>query len=51
MTNPPPIVSLPHASVRRLLQKNAGDILKQQNWGNNSNKQPTASDVLKLFHH
>jgi len=33
-----------------LLQKNAGNILKQQILGN-GNKQPSAADALKLFHH
>jgi AsmA protein len=38
------------ADLSQLLQKNAGNILKQQILGN-GNKQPNASDVLKLFHH
>jgi AsmA protein len=38
------------ADLQQLLQKNAGNILKQQILGN-GNKQPNASDVLKLFHH
>ena len=38
------------ADLNQLLQKNAGNILKQQILGN-GNKQPNASDVLKLFHH
>jgi AsmA protein len=38
------------ADLSQLLQKNAGNILKQQILGN-GNKQPNASDVMKLFHH
>ena len=38
------------ADINQLLQKNAGNILKQQILGN-GNKQPNASDALKLFHH
>jgi AsmA protein len=38
------------ADINQLLQKNAGNILKQQVLGN-GNKQPNASDVMKLFHH
>ena len=38
------------ADLNQLLQKNAGNILKQQILGS-GNKQPNASDVLKLFHH
>ncbi len=38
------------ADLSQLLQKNAGNILKQQILGT-GNKQPNASDVLKLFHH
>jgi len=38
------------ADLSRLLEKNAGNILKQQILGN-GNKQPNASDVMKLFHH
>jgi AsmA protein len=38
------------ADLNQLLQKNAGNIIKQQILGN-GNKQPNASDVLKLFHH
>ncbi len=38
------------ADLSQLLQKNAGNILKQQILGN-GNKQPNAADVLKLFHH
>ena len=38
------------ADLNQLLEKNAGNILKQQILGN-GNKQPNASDVLKLFHH
>ena len=38
------------ADLNQLLQKNAGNILKQQILGN-GNKQPNAGDVLKLFHH
>jgi AsmA protein len=38
------------ADLNQLLQKNAGNILKQQILGN-GNKQPNASDALKLFHH
>jgi AsmA protein len=38
------------ADLSQLLQKNAGNILKQQILGN-GNKQPNAGDVLKLFHH
>jgi AsmA protein len=38
------------ADLNQLLQKNAGNILKQQVLGN-GNKQPNASDVMKLFHH
>ena len=38
------------ADINQLLQKNAGNILKQQILGN-GNKQPNASDVMKLFHH
>jgi AsmA protein len=38
------------ADLNQLLQKNAGNILKQQILGNGS-KQPNAKDVLKLFHH
>jgi AsmA protein len=39
------------ADLSKLLQKNAGNILKQQLLGNGSNK-PNAGDVLnKLFHH
>jgi AsmA protein len=39
------------ADLSQLLQKNAGNILKQQILGNNGNKQPNAADVMKLFHH
>jgi AsmA protein len=38
------------ADLSQLLQKNAGNIIKQQILGN-GNKQPNASDVMKLFHH
>jgi AsmA protein len=38
------------ADLNQLLQKNAGNILKQQILGN-GNKQPNASNLLKLFHH
>jgi len=38
------------ADLNQLLQKNAGNILKQQILGN-GNKQPSAADALKLFHH
>jgi AsmA protein len=38
------------ADLNQLLQKNAGNILKQQVLGT-GNKQPNASDVMKLFHH
>jgi AsmA protein len=38
------------ADINQLLQKNAGNILKQQVLGT-GNKQPNASDVMKLFHH
>ena len=38
------------ADLSQLLQKNAGNLLKQQILGN-GNKPPNASDVLKLFHH
>jgi hypothetical protein len=39
------------ADLSKLLQKNAGNILKQQLLGNGNNK-PNAADVLnKLFHH
>jgi AsmA protein len=38
------------ADLSQLLQKNAGNLLKQQILGNGNNK-PNASDVLKLFHH
>jgi AsmA protein len=38
------------ADLNQLLQKNAGNMLKQQILGS-GNKQPNASDVLKLFHH
>jgi AsmA protein len=38
------------ADLSQLLQKNAGNIIKQQILGN-GNKQPNAGDVLKLFHH
>ena len=38
------------ADLSQLLQKNAGNIIKQQILGN-GNKQPNANDVLKLFHH
>jgi AsmA protein len=38
------------ADLNQLLQKNAGNILKQQILGN-GNKQPNAADALKLFHH
>jgi hypothetical protein len=38
------------ADINQLLQKNAGNILKQQILGN-GNKQPNGSDLLKLFHH
>jgi AsmA protein len=38
------------ADLNQVLQKNAGNILKQQILGT-GNKQPSANDVLKLFHH
>jgi AsmA protein len=38
------------ADLSQVLQKNAGNIIKQQILGN-GNKQPNAGDVLKLFHH
>ena len=38
------------ADLTQLLKKDAGNILKQQILGN-GNKQPNASDLLKLFHH
>ena len=38
------------ADLSKLLQKNAGNILKQQILGN-GNKKPSAGDALKLFHH
>jgi hypothetical protein len=37
------------ADLSQLLQKNAGNLLKQQILGS-GNKPPNASDVLKLFH-
>jgi AsmA protein len=40
-----------HADLSKLLQKNAGNLLKQQLLGNSNNK-PNAGNVLnKLFHH
>ena len=39
------------ADLQQLLQKNAGNILKQQILGNGNKQQPNAADVLKLFHH
>ena len=38
------------ADLNQLLQKNAANVLKQEIFGS-GNKQPNASDLLKLFHH